>query len=124
MIIPKTRNTPEFKFDVVSQTVFISGIGVPENSEEFFSNVYPVLNKFVLKSNQIIVDVYLDYFNTSFSKEFLRFLKQIHEANDLKPATKVVWRYLKDDEEMLDSGAIYEEILDTEFQFLEVKEDV
>jgi hypothetical protein len=56
------------------------------------------------------MEVNLDYFNTSVSKQLLDLFKTIDNKKDIL-TVNVKWLYEEGDDEMLESGEIYQEIL-------------
>ncbi|MBN2482064.1 MAG: DUF1987 domain-containing protein [Bacteroidales bacterium] len=86
----------------------ITGRALPEDAAKFFEPVMEWLGKF--SADEINLEVNLDYFNTSVSKKLLDIFKVIEDNPDNK-AIKVLWKYEDGDDEMLESGQIYEELL-------------
>jgi hypothetical protein len=86
----------------------ISGRALPEDASKFFSPVLYWLRDFF--ADEVNIEINLDYFNTSVSKQLLDFFKLIENKKDIK-AVNVKWMYEEGDDEMLESGEIYQEIL-------------
>jgi len=86
----------------------ISGRALPEDAVSFFKPVVEWLMKFT--SENIEIEINLDYFNTSVSKILLDIFKII-ENNEENKNIEVRWLYEEGDEEMLESGEIYQELL-------------
>ena len=86
----------------------ISGRALPEDATKFFSPVLSWLRDFF--ADEVNIEINLDYFNTSVSKQLLDFFKLIENKKDIK-AVNVKWMYEEGDDEMLESGEIYQEIL-------------
>jgi len=86
----------------------ISGRALPEDAVSFFKPVVEWLMKFT--SENIKIEINLDYFNTSVSKILLDIFKII-ENNEENKSIEVRWLYEEGDEEMLESGEIYQELL-------------
>jgi hypothetical protein len=86
----------------------ISGRALPEDATKFFSPVLYWLRDFF--ADEVNIEINLDYFNTSVSKQLLDFFKIIENKKDIK-VVNVKWMYEEGDDEMLESGEIYQEIL-------------
>ncbi len=118
-MILATEKTPAITFDSTTSTFRMEGICAPENSSEFFEQVEP----YFLKQNQHLTaynfEIYLDYFNTSSSKELLNLL--INLKGDTSKEIQIIWLFIEDDEEIREAGEMYEAILKTKFIFKEVK---
>ena len=75
----------------------------------------------MLEAGSLTVDIQLEFINSSSSKKLLYFLKVLDANNHFKELN-VTWHYEKDDEEALEQGQIYEELLlRTSFRYIEDK---
>ncbi len=86
----------------------IEGRALPENAHQFFQPVIAWAKEF--SHDNIQIDINLEYFNTSVSKQLLDFLKVV-EDNPANKKITIVWHYEEGDDEMQESGEIYEELL-------------
>lgn len=86
----------------------ISGRALPEDANKFFAPLFEWVGRF--SSDKVNIEINLDYFNTSVSKQLLVFFKII-EDNQANGEIHVKWMYEDGDEEMLESGEIFQEIL-------------
>ena len=86
----------------------ITGRALPEDAARFFSPVLTWVKEFY--AEEVNIEINLDYFNTSVSKQLLDFFKLIENKMTTK-IVKVKWMYEEGDEEMLESGEIYQELL-------------
>ena len=86
----------------------ITGRALPEDAARFFSPVLAWVKEFY--AEEVNIEINLDYFNTSVSKQLLDFFKLIENKMTIK-IVKVKWMYEEGDEEMLESGEIYQELL-------------
>ncbi len=107
-----TQKTPQLKFDVVKGVFEISGRSIPENSIEFYKPLLNWLDEYV-KSPQSTthLKIILEYFNTSSSKclvEIFRRLEVLHKSGQ---ELKIDWYYEKEDEDILESGQDFKEIM-------------
>lgn len=91
----------------------VIGRALPEDPNAFFKPVLEWLRNF--STDEINIEFNLDYFNTSVSKQILDMFKII-ENNPENKVIKIKWMYEDGDDEMLESGEIYSEIL-KRFQF-------
>lgn len=91
----------------------ITGRALPEDANSFFRPLLDWLRNF--SADEVNIEFNLDYFNTSVSKQILDMFKII-EGNPANKVIKIKWMYEDGDEEMLESGEIYSEML-KRFQF-------
>jgi hypothetical protein len=91
----------------------ITGRALPEDANSFFRPLLDWLRNF--SADEVNIEFNLDYFNTSVSKQILDMFKII-EGNPANKVIKIKWMYEDGDDEMLESGEIYSEML-KRFQF-------
>jgi hypothetical protein len=118
LLLNKTSKTPLINFDFNDKKLTIVGICVPENAKEFFSPLFTALDNFKNNYSAIYIEIQLDYFNTSSSKELLNFLIEVSKLRKHQfKEVKVEWIYLSDDDEMLEAGQIFEDMVDLPFAY-------
>lgn len=118
-----SAKTPSISFNGDKGVLELRGRSIPENSIEF----YKPLNEWIEnygKSPQAetIVDVRLEYFNTSSSKCILDLFKQLENLNGSGTNIKVNWYFEEDDEDMEEAGEDYQAIINLPFNMIEVEE--
>src|SRR4030042_3306603 len=86
----------------------ITGRALPEDANSFFRPLLDWIRNF--SADEVNIEFNLDYFNTSVSKQLLDMFKIIDSNPDNK-VIKIKWMYEDGDEEMLESGEIYSEML-------------
>lgn len=86
----------------------ISGRALPENAYDFFRPIIVWAKEF--SADEINIEINLEYFNTAVSKQLHDFLKAVEE-NPLNRKINLKWMYEEGDDEILESGEIYEELL-------------
>jgi hypothetical protein len=115
-----TAKTPTVDFKVAGE-LLIKGRSIPENSIEFYK---PLIDWIAAYSDNpkanTLVNIQLEYFNTSSSKCILDVFKKLESISDSSVSVK--WYYEEDDEDMLEAGEDYEAIIDLSFEMIEVEE--
>jgi hypothetical protein len=86
----------------------IEGRALPEDAAKFFIPIIDWTSNFTAEEINIVIN--LDYFNTSVSKQLLDFFKII-ENNPGNKTINLKWLYEEGDDEMLESGELYQELL-------------
>ena len=107
LFVRGTDSLPTVSFKT-SGELKITGRALPEDAITFFRPLLDWLRNF--SAEEINIEFNLDYFNTSVSKQILDLFKIIENNPDNKKI-KVKWMYEDGDEEMLESGEIYSEML-------------
>jgi len=86
----------------------LTGRALPENAFDFFRPIIIWVKEF--SADEVNIQINLEYFNTSVSKQLHDFLKAI-EDNPKNKKINLKWYYEEGDDEILESGEIYEELL-------------
>lgn len=107
LIIPGTDSLPTVSFKTTGE-LKLEGRALPENAEKFFAPLIAWVTGFT--AEEINLEINLDYFNTSVSKQLLDFFKVIEKNPDTR-TINLKWMYEEGDEEMLESGELYKELL-------------
>lgn len=107
LFIQGTDSLPTVSFKTNGE-IKISGRALPEDAAKFFYPLINWINDFSFP--EINIEINLDYFNTSVSKQLLDLFKSIDNKKDFQ-TVNVKWLYEEGDDEMLESGEIYQEIL-------------
>ena len=108
--------------DAQAGQLMIGGRSIPENSVEFYAKVLSWLDEYSsIQSGATVMDVKLEYFNTSSSKCILDIFKKLELMKKEGKEVKVNWFYESDDEDMLEAGEDYDAIIDIPFEMKEVE---
>ena len=120
--IEGSPKTPEVRFSAAEGRFAISGRSIPENSVEFYSSILNWLDQYSESPKPTtVMDVKLEYFNTSSSKCILDVFKKLENIKKSGNEVSVNWFYESDDEDMLEAGEDYDAIIDIPFDMKEVE---
>lgn len=115
-----SAKTPEVEFNP-SGELLLKGRSIPENSIEFYKPLIEWIESYSESPNSsTVLNVQLEYFNTSSSKCILDVFKKLESVTGSEVSVK--WYYEEDDEDMLEAGEDYEAIIDLPFEMIEVEE--
>jgi len=118
LFIQGTQHTPEVDFRE-DGSLLIRGRSIPENSLAFFQDIYNWLDVYAAKPNDVTeIGFQLDYFNTSSSKCILDVLKKLEKIHTSGNKVFVKWYYDEEDDDMLESGEDYQDLIDINFDFI------
>jgi hypothetical protein len=121
--ITGTPKTPTIDFNASTGVLLIRGRSIPENSIEFYKPLLDWIGKYAAECpHKTIINVQLEYFNTSSSKCILDVFKRLEEICKEGKEVVVKWHYEVDDEDMLEAGEDYQAIIDIPFEMIEVEE--
>ena len=123
IIIEGTSKTPTVRFDLNEAVFEIKGRSIPENSVEFYKPLVDWLESYKESPLQkTVVNIRLEYFNTSSSKCILDVFKKLEVIHKAKNEVEVNWYYEEDDEDMLEAGEDYESIIRVPFKMIEIND--
>ncbi len=119
--IEGTPKTPTITLNPESGTIEIKGRSIPENSIEFYKPIVDWLEDYTkAPKDKTVVNIQLEYFNTSSSKCILDVFKKLENIKKGKNDVVVNWYYEEDDEDMLEAGEDYESIIKVPFKMIEI----
>jgi hypothetical protein len=107
LIAESTINTPTIKFGTDGR-LLMEGRSLPENVAMFYQPLIEWAAK--LTCEVVKMDINLEYINSASAKKILELLKVLDANNNIKEFI-VIWHYEKDDEDVLENGQIFEELL-------------
>ncbi len=123
IIIEGTPKTPSIKFDSKDGVFEIKGRSIPENSVEFYKPLNEWLDQYMQTPlDKTVVNIRLEYFNTSSSKCILDVFKRLEAIHRSKHDVEINWFYEEDDEDMLEAGEDYDSIIKVPFKMIEIVE--
>jgi len=123
IIIEGTKKTPDISFNAETGILEIEGRSIPENSIEFYKPMVDWLDDYAKSPNdKTVVNIKLEYFNTSSSKCILDVFKKLEDIYKAKKDVVINWHYEEDDEDMLEAGEDYQSILKIPFKMIEIEE--
>lgn len=119
LLIEGTDTLPNVEMNIEG-SIKLEGRALPEDAVKYFE---PILNWTTNFEGALLnVDLNLEYFNTSVSKQLHNFLEILDKKTD-SCEVNVVWNYEEGDDEMLESGEIYDELFPgLNFDFKEYEE--
>jgi|SRR5512133_126241 hypothetical protein len=114
-----TTCTPAVRFTTDGR-LLIEGRSLPENVTRFYDPLVQWVKE--LEAEVVRMDLNLEYLNSASSKKLLEILRSI-DRNCMIKEFIVNWHYESDDEDALESGQIFEDLLDkAEFRYHEYSE--
>jgi len=124
VFIEPTRTTPMVKFDPDKGLLEMKGRSSPENSIQFYQKVLDNLEEFALSGgDEFTANIAFEYFNTSSSKCLFDVFKRISKIESSGKTISINWYYEEGDDDMMEAGEDYSDLLDLDFNFHEIEED-
>jgi len=123
LIIGSSSKTPKVVFDADKGELLLEGRSIPENSIDFY---VPLMEWLEVYSQEVktetVVQMKLEYFNTSSSKCILDFFRKLEIISKRGHKVTVNWYFEEDDEDMMEAGEDYDAIVGLPFMMVEQKE--
>jgi hypothetical protein len=109
-----TEKTPAVRLDPAAGTLRIHGCSIPENADRFYGPLYDAVDRYALHpATRTVVEVDLQYFNSSTSKYLLDVFKRLEDLHATRTSSVVLeWRHAADDLDMKEAGEDYRALLE------------
>ncbi|MFN5417319.1 MAG: DUF1987 domain-containing protein [Flavobacteriia bacterium] len=123
LILEGSAKTPSITFNATEGKLELKGRSIPENSVEFYKPLNDWIDAYGTSPKAAtVVDIKLEYFNTSSSKCILDLFKKLEGINGKGTDVSINWYFEEDDEDMEEAGEDYQAIISLPFKIIEVEE--
>jgi hypothetical protein len=117
--IEGTEDSPQIVLDKESNILEITGRSLPEDVNTFYEPMMSWIEEYAKVPLDVTVfNFKLTYFNTASSKIILDILTQFEEMIEEGHEVMVRWHYLEEDEDMMEAGEEYSEMVDVPFEMV------
>ncbi len=124
IFIEPTRTTPLINFDPDKSLLEIKGRSSPENSIKFYQKTLENLDEYSISGESgFTANIAFEYFNTSSSKCLFDIFKWLSKIKNSGKKVTINWYYEEGDDDMMETGEDYSDLLDLNFNFFEMEED-
>lgn len=114
--IQGTAETPTVVFDKEKNLFEISGKSLPEDVKEFYNPIIRWFKAYSESPNEeTVLKMKMEYFNTASSKMILELFELLNDLHSSGKRVLVEWYYQEDDEDMMDAGSDYADMLELPF---------
>ncbi len=119
LIIKATSKTPEVEF-YFNGKIKIKGRSIPEDATIFFDLLQSWIFQYCLNPhNETIVEVELEYMNSASAKSLLQLLSELTELSQQGKNLIINWYFESGDDDMIERGEYFENILKFKFNYIE-----
>lgn len=123
LFIEATSSTPNIYFDKNSGKFEIKGKSFPEESRIFYAPVFEWLNEYSKDPNdKTLFEFKMEYFNSSSSLIILEILNLLDSINKTDKEVTISWGHLQIDDDMLEAGEEYSELVSLPFEYNALEE--
>ncbi len=121
--IDKTDSTPQIYLDKNSGKFEMKGKSFPEESRSFYAPVLEWLENYAKDpKEETLFEFKMEYFNSSSSLIILEILNILDSIYKTGKKVIISWNYLEIDEDMLDAGEEYAELVSLPFEYHALEE--
>ncbi len=119
------QDTPHVLFDKDNNIFEMAGRSFPEDPDEFYQPIIKWLDDYKNSKpeKQISFNFKIEYFNTASAKMLLELFFKLEDIKKAGFDIKIIWHYLDDDEDMLEAGEEFDDIVEIDFEFEEYSEE-
>lgn len=123
--IKKLQDTPSVLFDKDNNIFEMAGRSFPADPDAFYTPLIKWLDDYKNSKPEkpMSFNFKVEYFNTASAKMLLVLFYKLEELKKAGNDLKIVWHYLDDDEDMLEAGEEFDDIVDLDFEFKECAEE-
>ncbi len=116
--IKPTERTPRVVLNKYDGSIKFSGRSMPDNARTFYQPIIEWIEDYKkTPAQKTTLTFNLEYFNSSSSKMFLQIINTLKPLESKDGGLSIRWYYIEDDEEIFDSGKIFEEVSELKFDF-------
>ncbi|MFN8255468.1 MAG: SiaC family regulatory phosphoprotein [Bacteroidales bacterium] len=117
LILEQGRLRPGANFNSIEGTINLYGRSLLEFAEDIFEPMNKWLEEYMKNPREeTVINISLEYFNSSTAKALVRFLTI---AKNLSKKSRLTVNYYFDDENVLEYGKDFSDVLDIPFNFIE-----
>ena len=124
IFLESSRITPLVNFDPEDGLLEMRGRSGSENAIQFYQQVVQGLSEYAENGGESFVASFaFEYFNTSSSKCLFDIFKRLVKIRDSGREVDINWFYEEHDKDMMEAGEDYSDLLEIEFNFIEIEEE-
>jgi hypothetical protein len=117
LFLGRNNSTPEILFDGEVNIFEIKGMSRPENATKFYAPILEWMDEYLKDGKSVNLVFKMVYFNTASSKLLLHLAKILERGTNCE----ITWLYEKEDEDMMEAGLEFKEIISLPFQLGEIE---
>ncbi len=120
----KTQDLPGVTFDKDLNIFEMTGRSFPADADAFYQPLLQWLDAHKnTKPESMSFNFSLEYFNTASAKMLLDLFFKLEDIKEAGTEIIIKWNYLDDDEDMLEAGEEFDDMIEIDFEFIEYTEE-
>jgi len=123
LLIEAQESTPKIFLDKENSKFEIAGKSFPEESKTFYAPVFEWLEEYAKNPNdKTWFEFKMEYFNSASSLMLLEIMNILDKMKKAGNEVKIIWNYLDGDDDMLEAGEEYAELVNVPFEYEALEE--
>jgi hypothetical protein len=119
LVIIGNKQKPDLVFSATTGDLRISGQSLPENANLLYSPVLEWIEEYSkTPAKKTVFSLKMKYYNTASSKMFFSIIKSLNLLFKAGSDIEIEWHFQDDDEDMLDAGEYFRDLVDIPFKFI------
>jgi len=119
LVIAGNKQKPDLVFSATTGELRVSGQSLPENANLLYSPVLEWIEEYSKEpAKKTVFSLRMKYYNTASSKMFFSIIKSLNLLFQAGSDVEIEWHYQDDDEDMLDAGEYFRDLVDIPFKFI------
>ncbi len=119
LIIQGDKQKPDLVFSAITGMLKVSGQSLPENATLLYEPILKWIEEYAKNpAKQTVFSLKMKYYNTASSKMFFSIIKSLNLLYRSGSDIEIEWYYQDDDEDMLDAGEYFRDLVDIPFKFM------
>lgn len=119
LVIIGNKQKPDLVFSATTGDLRISGQSLPENANLLYSPVLEWIEEYSkIPAKKTVFSLKMKYYNTASSKMFFSIIKSLNLLFKAGSDIEIEWHFQDDDEDMLDAGEYFRDLVDIPFKFI------
>ena len=119
LVIHGNKQKPDLVFSAITGELNISGQSLPENATFLYEPVLKWIEEYSkAPAKRTVFSLKMKYYNTASSKMFFSIIKSLNLLFKAGSDIEIEWHYQDDDEDMLDAGEYFRDLVDIPFKFI------
>ncbi len=118
LLIEGTQQLPNLSFSASTGEFRISGQSIPENAVEIYDPILSWVDEYAVSPcDKTTLEFKMKYYNTASSKMLFNLVKKLNTIFKSGADVEIQWHYQEDDEDMLDAGEYFKDLVEIPFKF-------
>jgi len=119
LLIKGDKQKPDLLFSAKTGEFKVSGQSLPENATVLYGPVLEWIEEYAKSpAAKTTFSLKMKYYNTASSKMFFSIIKRLNTMYKVGADVEIEWFYQSDDEDMLDAGEYFRDLVDIPFKFI------